>query len=196
MCNGHRGIELRVGDIERAAEVLDVVGMVVGWHGQVDEAAGDGCRREGAVEDVDVTQFEVSRVEAIAARGHADGEARPDVPRHTDDVLRCRAAGAIPRGDPARYRIEDELGRRRRSAARRSYLEVRRAVPHHARRQRARYVHGLRVRVEYDGSATHVAADELRRACPVVGDPEGTTGTGRDAPRVDQERVEHGREAR
>src|SRR5205085_2156345 len=55
---------------------------------------------------------------------------------------------------------------------------------------------GLRSRVKNDRCAAHVAADELRRARRVVGDPKGATRAHRDAPGVDEQRVEYGREAR
>src|SRR5205085_12122716 len=61
--------------------------------------------------------------------------------------------------------------------------------------QSARYANRLRVRVEYDGRSAHVAADELRRTRPVVGDPEGAGRGRRQPPRVDEQRVEDGREA-
>src|SRR5256885_11548256 len=63
-----------------------------------------------------------------------------------------------------------------------------------ARRQAAWNRHRLRTCVEYYGRATHVSPDELRRACAVVGDPEGAAGSRSDAPRIDEERVEHWRE--
>src|SRR4029434_4848440 len=132
--------------VERAAEVLDVVGVVVGRDGRVDEAARDGRRREGAVEYVNVVVIEVGGVEPVAARVRADGETQPDVPRHRDDVLRRGAARPIPRGDPAGDRVEDEEGGRGRAAARRGDLEVTGRVEDRAGREAARDVDGLRAR--------------------------------------------------
>ena len=166
-----------------------------GRDGRVEEAARHGRRRERAVEHVYVVVGEVGGVEPVAAGVGADGEARVDVARIADDVLGRRALRAVPGRDVAGDRVEDEEGGCRSAAARRGDLEVAGRVADRARGQAARYGNGLRAWVEYDGRAAHVAAHELRRARPVVDDPEGACAPHRDAPTVDEKRVEQGREA-
>ena len=112
------GADLGVGDVERAADGLNVVG-VVGVprrrrDGRVGEGeAGRGLQGERAVENVNLAVGEVGRVEEVARAVVGDGEPGVDVAGVAGrDDGRGRAGGRgvrVPARDVARDRGEEEV---------------------------------------------------------------------------------------
>ena len=192
-------VNLRVGDVERAADILDVEGVESVPHrcrdGRVSEAASGGRQRKATVVHVDISVGEVGGVETVAAGVGADGQTRVNTARIADDVLGGGALRPVPRRDVAGDRVEDEEGGRGTASTRWGDLEVGGRVADRAGRPAVGYGNRLRACVEYDGRSAHVSAHELRRARLVVDNPEGATRSRRQPPRVDEQRVEDGREA-
>src|SRR5882724_10748739 len=197
---GH-GVHLRIEDVERTAYGLDVESVISVPHccrdGRIDKRkTGGGLQGEGRVINVDCSVREVGRINKIADAVVSEGKSGIDMPRMTgrnDTSGRTgRRSIRVPTRNVSRDRSKEETSYTRRRSTRSGQHEVSRGrVGNRPGRQTARNRYRLRTRVEHDGRARRqVAADELCRTRPVVGDPEGAARGHRDPPGIDQQWIE------
>jgi len=109
------GVLLRVGDEDRAVDVLDAEGREAPGDLAIGEGAGPVLLGERVVEDVDARVVEIGGEEVGLARGVSLGQALEDraVDRGVVDLQDGvgRVDGRIPAGDAAVLAGEDELRR-------------------------------------------------------------------------------------
>jgi len=190
----HR-INLRIGDIQRATNRLDVE-RVIGvshrvWNCGIGKREA-GCRLQGerVVEDVNRAVGEVGCVEEVAHAIVSERQAGVDVAR----MARCDDTDSRTGGRGVWIPTDDVAGNRRKekiraagSAGTGSWKhELRRyVISDRTCRQAAGNGYSLRTSIEYDGTTTYVASDKLGRTGAIVRHPERTRGSQCDSPGID-----------
>src|SRR5262249_48646144 len=112
-------VDLGVGGVQLAAQVLDVEWRVAVRHVRVAEGAGQRCRLVLRVENGDAVVAEIGGVQVVGGADLADrqpGERRAGHGRGYVRHHRGRRKARVPAGNLARLRGEDEPGRGRRAA--------------------------------------------------------------------------------
>src|SRR5262249_20166495 len=109
------GVLLGVGDVELAAQILDVERGEAGRDGRVGEGAGEAGRGEGLVEDGDPATVGIGGVQEVRRAALTNGETLVDGAGSSYGGLgRSRGRRGrdrrVPAGDLARLCSEDEPG--------------------------------------------------------------------------------------